>query len=77
MILQERGKLKVGDSICKYLTDCPEAWKPITLRNLLTHTSGIWNYTNANDFFADNHTTLDQDSSNQPIQKKAARVRAW
>ena len=50
MILQERGKLKVGDSICKYLTDCPEAWKPITLRNLLTHTSGIWNYTNANDF---------------------------
>jgi CubicO group peptidase (beta-lactamase class C family) len=50
MILQERGKLKVSDSICKYLTNCPKAWKPITLRNLLTHTSGIWNYTNAVDF---------------------------
>jgi CubicO group peptidase (beta-lactamase class C family) len=50
MILQERGKLKVSDSICKYLTDCPKAWKPITLRNLLTHTSGIWNYTDAKDF---------------------------
>jgi CubicO group peptidase (beta-lactamase class C family) len=50
MILQERDKLKVSDSICKYLTDCPKAWKPISLRNLLTHTSGIWNYTNAEDF---------------------------
>jgi CubicO group peptidase (beta-lactamase class C family) len=50
MILQERGELKVSDSICKFLTDCPKAWKPITLRNLLTHTSGIWNYTNAVDF---------------------------
>jgi CubicO group peptidase (beta-lactamase class C family) len=50
MILQERGKLNVRDSICKYLTNCPKAWKPITLRNLLTHTSGIWDYSNAEDF---------------------------
>ncbi len=41
MQLQERGKLKVNDSICKYLEDCPAAWQPITIRNLLTHTSGI------------------------------------
>lgn len=44
MQLQERGKLNVGDSICKYLSDCPAAWAPITLRHLLTHTSGIRNY---------------------------------
>jgi CubicO group peptidase (beta-lactamase class C family) len=50
MMLQERGKLKVSDSICKYLTNCPKAWKPITLENLLTHTSGIWNYTNTKDY---------------------------
>jgi CubicO group peptidase (beta-lactamase class C family) len=49
MILQERGKLKVSDAICKYLSDCPKTWKPITLRHLLTHTSGIWNYTQAED----------------------------
>lgn len=41
MQLQERGKLNVNDSICKYLEDCPAAWQPITIHQLLTHTSGI------------------------------------
>ncbi|MBX7174240.1 MAG: serine hydrolase [Pyrinomonadaceae bacterium] len=50
MILQERGKLNVNDPICKYLSDCPAIWQPITLKNLLTHTSGIQNYTDLTDF---------------------------
>jgi len=50
MILQERGKLRVSDPVCKYLTDCPTAWQPLTIRHLLTHTSGIPNYTNFPDF---------------------------
>jgi len=41
MILQERGKLSVQDSICKYLTDCPPAWQQITIHHLLSHTSGM------------------------------------
>jgi CubicO group peptidase (beta-lactamase class C family) len=45
MILQERGQLTVQDPICDYISDCPAAWKPITLHHLLTHTSGIHNYT--------------------------------
>jgi CubicO group peptidase (beta-lactamase class C family) len=43
MQLQEQGKLRIGDPVCKYLTDCPAAWQPITLRHLLTHGSGIPN----------------------------------
>jgi len=35
----------VQDSNCAYMSDCPEAWQPITLHHLLTHTSGIFNYT--------------------------------
>ena len=50
MMLQERGKLSVTDPMCKYFADCPDAWKPITIRNLLTHTSGITNYTSFADF---------------------------
>ena len=50
MMLQERGKLNVNDSICKFLSDCPAAWQPITIRNLLTHTSGIPNYTALPDY---------------------------
>ena len=50
VLLQERGKLSVNDPICKYLTDCPQAWQPITIKNLLTHTAGIPNYTEFPDF---------------------------
>jgi len=45
--LQQQSKLKVQDPICQYLTPCPDAWKPITIHHLLTHTSGIPSYTNA------------------------------
>lgn len=44
MMLQERRQLNTGDSICRFLNDCPAAWQPVTIRNLLTHTSGIPDY---------------------------------
>lgn len=50
MQLQERGKLKVNDPICKYLDDCPAAWQPITIHQLLTHTSGIKGYSTLPDW---------------------------
>lgn len=49
-ILQERGKLNVNDPMCKYIADCPDIWKPITINHLLRHTSGITNYTAFPDF---------------------------
>jgi len=45
LILQAQGKLKVQDGICTYIADCPARWQPITIHHLLTHTSGIPNYT--------------------------------
>ncbi|MBD0297069.1 MAG: serine hydrolase [Bacteroidota bacterium] len=45
MQLQEEGKLSVQDKLNKYFPDFPNADK-ITLEHLLTHTSGIYNYTN-------------------------------
>lgn len=50
MMLQERGKLNLQDSVCKYLSDCPDVWKPVTVRGLLNHTSGIPDYAAAPDF---------------------------
>ncbi len=43
MQLRDRGRLGVDDPICTYLANCPPAWKPITIRHLLTHSSGIGN----------------------------------
>lgn len=45
MQLQEQGKLRVQDPICSHLSPCPDAWKPVTVHHLLTHTSGIPSYT--------------------------------
>lgn len=50
LILQTRGALHVNDPICAYLDDCPPAWQPITIRHLLTHTSGLPNYTDSPSF---------------------------
>ena len=45
LALQNDGKLSVDDTICTYLDPCPDAWKAITIRHLLNHTSGIVDYT--------------------------------
>jgi len=50
LILQERGRLHVQDAICLYIPACPSDWRPITIEHLLTHTSGIPDYTNFPDF---------------------------
>ena len=52
LLLQERGQLKIEDPISKYLPDMPPSWKPITVFNLLTHTSGIHELTALPDFDA-------------------------
>lgn len=50
MLLQERGKLKTSDLISLYLPNTPATWSKITIRNLLTHTSGIPNFTDVPDY---------------------------
>jgi CubicO group peptidase (beta-lactamase class C family) len=50
MMLQEKGKLNLQDPVCKYLSGCPDPWKPVTVRQLLNHTSGIPDYAAAPDF---------------------------
>jgi CubicO group peptidase (beta-lactamase class C family) len=39
--LQDDGFLSVDDPLCKWIDPCPEAWAPIRLRHLLSHTSGV------------------------------------
>lgn len=41
MLLVQEGKLSLDDSIARYFDDAPTIWQPITLRHLLTHSSGI------------------------------------
>ena len=44
MMLVEEGKIGLDDSITKYFPEAPPAWKPVTVRHLLTHTGGFTDY---------------------------------
>src|SRR5205085_10364084 len=50
LLLDERGKLRTGDLVAKYLPDAPAAGATIAIANLLTHTSGIPNVTSFPDY---------------------------
>ena len=39
--LQDQGKLSVNDPLCRWVQPCPEAWAPVTLHHLLSHTAGV------------------------------------
>lgn len=45
--LRDRGRLKLEDSLAQWVPDCPPAWRPITLQQLMRHTSGIPDYEEA------------------------------
>jgi len=44
MMLVEEGKLGLNDPITRHFPEAPKAWSGITIRHLLTHTSGIQNH---------------------------------
>jgi CubicO group peptidase (beta-lactamase class C family) len=60
LLLAQDGKLSVDDKISQYLKDTPDAWANITIRHLLTHTSGIKNYTSLNGYEVRRHLTQAQ-----------------
>ncbi len=50
MMLMEEGKISLDDKITKYFADAPAWWNQITVRHLLTHTSGIQNHVAVPDY---------------------------
>jgi CubicO group peptidase (beta-lactamase class C family) len=67
MQLQEKGHLNVKDSLAQYLPNYPNA-EQITLHHLLTHTSGIPNFTSFPDYLETMMLPL-------PVEKIIARFK--
>lgn len=63
LLLEERGKLSTSDPIKKHMPDAPVAWDGITIHHLLTHTSGIPNFTALKEFAALKGTATTVDKS--------------
>ena len=76
LILQERGKLNVQDKVKKYLPDAPKAWDEITIHHLLTHTSGIPNYTALPGLPQDAARPGHAQGADRQVQGPAARLQA-
>jgi D-alanyl-D-alanine carboxypeptidase len=66
MMLAEEGKVGLDDPVSKYLDGTPESWRPITIRHLLTHTSGI------KDFINEPTASLRLDVSEQQVLEATA-----
>ncbi len=47
LLLAQDGKLSIDEPVTRYLSDAPRGWENITLRHLLTHTSGLPDYDDA------------------------------
>ena len=71
LLLVEDGKLGLDDPLSRHLADLPEAWDGITIRHLLTHTSGLRNYTGLPGFEVTRRLTAGQfvtELARQPLQ---------
>lgn len=45
--LVEQGAMEIGDKVSRFVKDLPEAWKNVTILQLLQHSSGIPDYRNS------------------------------
>jgi len=59
MMLVEEGKVGLDDKVSKYFPGAPESWNTFTVRNLLTHTSGLKDYTDKNFDYRRDYTEED------------------
>lgn len=50
LLLVEDGKIALDDPVSKHLAGTPEHWRQVTIRHLLTHTSGIKSYSSLEGF---------------------------
>lgn len=50
--LMEAGRLRLDDTIAAHFPEAPAAWQDVSVKHLLTHTSGIASYTSIPGFFA-------------------------
>jgi CubicO group peptidase (beta-lactamase class C family) len=66
MLLVNDGRLRLSDPIIKYLPEGSRLWRGITVRHLLTHTSGIPDYT-------DDMVDLRRDYTEEQLVRLAAK----
>ena len=73
--LQEDGRLSVSDKLSKFFPDFPRG-DEVTIRHLLTHTSGIKSFTSKPDFLATRYVVGHQRPDDRFLQARSLRFRS-
>ena len=60
LLLAQEGRLSVDDKLNQHIKGAPDSWTNVTVRHLLTHTSGIKSYTGLDGFQLTKHLTQEQ-----------------
>lgn len=73
LLLQEKGKLSIGDDVRKYVSELPDYGQKITILHLLNHTSGLRDYLTLMDLAGINidSVTTDEDALQIIARQKA------
>ena len=58
MLLVQDGKVSLDEKVSRYLPNTPESWSNVTVRHLLTHTSGVKSYTSLGGFGLSERMTI-------------------
>jgi CubicO group peptidase (beta-lactamase class C family) len=74
MMLVEGGKIGLDDEIVKYIPESPGAWKEVTVRQLLTHTSGIADYGGEEDSMAKGVINFRKDYTEKQLVEAFAKM---
>lgn len=65
LLMAEKGQLRLDDPIRKYIPEAPDYWDPITIKHLLTHSSGLvedwslYDWNTSNELFLKTQTDND------------------
>lgn len=74
MMLVEEGKIGLDDKITKYIPESPAPWKEVTIRQLLTHTSGIDDYGGEEDTMGKGVVNFRKDYTEEELVQAFAKM---
>jgi CubicO group peptidase (beta-lactamase class C family) len=72
LLLEQQGKLSLDDDVRKYIPELPDYGRTITLRHMLSHTSGLRDYAGLFEFagIPEQDLTTDQDALDLIVRQK-------
>jgi CubicO group peptidase (beta-lactamase class C family) len=74
MMLVEEGKLGLDDKIAQFIPEAPVTWNDVTVRSLLTHTSGIADYGGEEDTMGKGVINFRKDYSEEELVQAFAKM---